>query len=216
VRPGKAFTALAVALALAAALALTAPLLGGCGKSQAHDFGASAHEAISMDGREIVSGACLSCHSDAMLSQQRLTEAQWKKVVTNMVGWGASLEPAQVGPVVTYLSATYGPDAGSVELTTVRASDALAELAPTDDGPLPVGDPTRGGALFIDKCSGCHGQDARGHLGTTLIDRPFLYRSADFARIVRVGRGKMPPTRMSDAAMGDLLAHLRPLRNAPP
>jgi mono/diheme cytochrome c family protein len=210
VRRGKAFNPLALVLALAA------PLLGGCTKSQAHDRGSSAREATSTDGREIVSGACLSCHSDAILAQQRLTEAQWKKVVTNMMGWGASLEPAEVAPVVTYLSATYGPDAGPVELATVRASEALAELAATDDGPLPVGDPTRGRALYLDKCSGCHGQDARGHLGTTLIDRPILYRGAEFARLVRTGRGKMPPTRMSDAAMGDLLAHLRPLRNPAP
>jgi mono/diheme cytochrome c family protein len=192
-----------------------AVLLSGCPRSEAHDRGAPP-EAISTDGRAIVSGACLSCHSDVILAQQRLTEAQWSKVVTKMVGWGASLEPAEVGPVVAYLSATYGPDAGPLELATTRASDALTELAATDDGPLPAGDPTRGRALYVDKCSGCHGQDARGHLGTTLIDRPILYRGAEFARVVRIGRGKMPPTRVSDAAMGDLLAHLRPLRNRAP
>ena len=41
-------------------------------------------------------------------------------------------------------------------------------------------------------------------------------RPADFARSVRRGRGKMLPLALSDAEIGDVLAHLRSLRNPPP
>ena len=181
--------------------------------SASADAGASASAA---DGRALVVGACLSCHSEHMLAQQRLTQAQWSKVVTKMVGWGANLEPTEVAPLVAYLSSSYGPDAGPYEAETMPAADAPAELVATGDDPFPPGDAARGRVLFVDKCSGCHGVEARGHIGVSLIDRPILYRPADLARTVRRGRGKMLPLPLSDAEIGDVLAHLRSLRNPPP
>jgi mono/diheme cytochrome c family protein len=133
-----------------------------------------------------------------------------------MVGWGANLEPAEVGPLVSYLSASYGPDAGAYEVESMPAADAPAELAPAGDEAFPPGDATRGRALYVEKCSGCHGAEARGHIGVALIDRPFLYRPADVARTVRRGRGKMLPIPLSDAEIADVLAHLRTLRNPLP
>lgn len=200
-------------------------VLGGCPKSEKAGAGASADASAgetstststSSDGRVIVVGGCLSCHSEHMLRQQRLTKAQWAKVVTKMVGWGANVEPAEVEPLVAYLSAAYGPDAGTYEVETIAAADALGELGASGDDAFPAGDAARGRALYVDKCSGCHGSDARGHIGVTLVDRPFLYRPTDFARTVRRGRGKMLPLPLSDAEIGDVLAHLRALRAPPP
>ena len=168
------------------------------------------------DGKALVAQACLSCHTEQMLAQQRLTQAQWTKTVTKMVGWGANLDPVEAPSLVAYLSETYGPDAGPYKVETISADDALAELAPTPDAPFPAGDPEKGKALFIDKCSGCHGQDARGAIGVLLVDRPILYRAADLAKTVRKGRGKMLPIALSDADVGDVLAHLRRLKNPPP
>ena len=168
------------------------------------------------DGKALVAQACLSCHTEQMLAQQRLTQAQWTKTVTKMVGWGANLDATEVAPLVAYLSASYGPDAGPYAIETITADEALAELAPTSDDPIPVGDADKGKATFIDKCSGCHGQDARGGIGVLLVDRPILYRAKDLAAIVRKGRGKMLPVRITDAELGDVLAHLRRLRNPPP
>jgi cytochrome c5 len=199
-------------------------MLGGCPKGEKAGADANANanadananaNASAGDGAKLLAGACLSCHSEHMLRQQRLTQAQWAKVVTKMVGWGAVLEPAEVGPLVSYLSASYGPDAGPYELETMAAGDGPSELGATGDEPFPPGDATRGRALYADKCSGCHGSDARGHIGVTLIDRPFLYRAADFARTVRKGRGKMLPIPLSDGEIADALAHLRTLRNPP-
>ena len=193
--------------------------LPGCPKSEkagADAANADANAGTTVDGHALVVGACLSCHSEHMLAQQRLTQAQWAKVVTKMVGWGATLEPAQVAPLVAYLSASYSPDAGHYEPETATAAEAVAELGPSGDDPLPPGDAVRGRPVYVDKCSGCHGNDARGHIGVALIDRPFLYRAADFARTVRRGRGKMLPLALSDAEISDVLAHLRALRNPSP
>jgi mono/diheme cytochrome c family protein len=199
--------------------------ISGCPKNEKADAGAEADakadasaeaSTSTSDGPAIVRAGCLSCHSQHMLAQQRLTQVQWAKVVTKMVAWGANVEPAEVGPLVAHLSASYGLDAGPYESETIATAEAPAELAVTGDDPFPAGDAARGRALYIERCSACHGGDARGHIGVALIDRPFLYRPADFARTVRAGRGKMLPLALTDAEIGDVLAHLRGLRNSPP
>ena len=147
-----------------------------------------------------------------MLAQQRLTRAQWTKTVTKMVGWGANLEPRDTEPLTAWLAATYGPDAGPYEPAAISSDAAAAELEAQPDGPYANGDAERGRALYTDRCSGCHGSDARGHIGVLLVDRPFLYRAQDFADVTRRGRGKMPPMVVTDAELADILAHLRKLR----
>ncbi|MBX3263016.1 MAG: cytochrome c [Labilithrix sp.] len=174
---------------------------------------AAAPSGLSADeGRALVRGACLSCHSEEMLAQQRLTHAQWTKTVTKMVAWGANLEPKDTAPLTDWLAATYGPDAGAYEPAPIDVDAAAAELAPLPDGPYADGDAERGRALYTDRCSGCHGPEARGHIGVLLVDRPFLYRAPDVAETIRRGRGKMAPMTMSDAEIADVLAHLRALR----
>ncbi|HVH44855.1 MAG TPA: cytochrome c [Labilithrix sp.] len=197
---------------------LTLCALGACSKPTppTADAGSAAITTVPSglskeEGRAIVKGACLSCHSEEMLAQQRLTQAQWTKTVTKMVGWGANLEPKDTEPLVTWLASTYGPDAGPYEPQPIEADAAAAELAPQPDGPYANGDAERGRALYIDRCSGCHGPDARGHIGVRLVDRPFLYRAAELAETVRRGRGKMPPLPTPDSDLADILAHLRRL-----
>lgn len=168
--------------------------------------------ATSIDARDVAKNACLSCHSMEMLEQQRLTEAQWTKVVTKMQGWGANLEPTDAPRLIAWLSASFGPDAGAWVVREDEAADLLRPLEPSDDGNYANGKADHGKALFQDRCSGCHGPEARGHIGVNLVDRPFLYRAEDFARTIRKGRGKMPPTKIEDAEVADLLAHLRALR----
>jgi mono/diheme cytochrome c family protein len=168
------------------------------------------------EGHALVVGSCLSCHGEQMLAQQRLTEAQWRETVTRMFDWGAPIEPREIGTIVGYLAATYGTDAGPFVPDKVTASEAAAELAQLDDGPYGGGEVNHGRLFFLDRCSACHGQNARGSRGVSLIDRPILYRAADFAKVVRKGRGKMQGRSHEDRDIADILAHLRSLRNPIP
>jgi sulfite oxidase len=48
--------------------------------------------------------ACLSCHDEHMMQQQRLTGAQWDREINKMTGWGAPLKAQDRAAVLNYLS----------------------------------------------------------------------------------------------------------------
>jgi mono/diheme cytochrome c family protein len=166
-------------------------------------------------GAELVAANCQACHTEEMLRQQRLTATQWEKVVKKMAGWGANVDADDLPVVARYLGVEYGPDAGSYQPPVVAAALVSRETAPLEDGVFAGGNVARGGSLFAARCAPCHGADARGQIGVNLVDRPLLYRAADFAKTVRDGRAKMPAQpATSDGEVSDLLAHLRTLRPA--
>jgi cytochrome c len=166
-------------------------------------------------GPELVAAACWACHSEEILREQRLTAAQWEKVVKKMAGWGANLAADDVPIVSAYLASSFGLDAGTYQVAAISASEAAREIAPIDDGPLAAGSADRGGSLYAARCASCHGADARGQIGVNLVDRPLLYRAIDFARAVRDGRPKMPAQpATTEGELADLLAHVRRLRVA--
>lgn len=168
------------------------------------------------DAKKIAENACLSCHQEEMLQQQRLTKAQWEKTVTKMAGWGANLEEADKPALVAYLADNYGPDAGAFVPPTIEAAPELARLDPIDDGDYANGNAEKGKATYTDKCSGCHGPEGLGHIGVRLVDRPFLYRAKDVADLVRKGKGKMPPAVVEPRDLADILAHLRTIHPKAP
>jgi DMSO/TMAO reductase YedYZ molybdopterin-dependent catalytic subunit len=53
--------------------------------------------------------ACLTCHDEAMMTQQRLTPAQWDREVQKMTGWGAQIKPEDRSVIVKYLSDSFKP-----------------------------------------------------------------------------------------------------------
>lgn len=176
----------------------------------AADAGSAAPRA---DGPALVRAACLSCHGEQLLAQQRLPKERWAATVKKMVGWGAALQPADSEVLVAHLASRYGPEAGPFAPALVPAERAAAALAPQADEA--AGAAARGARLFAERCASCHGADARGlpALGLNLVERPLLYRAADVAAVVRGGRGSMPAQPATSAAeLADLLAHLRTLR----
>jgi DMSO/TMAO reductase YedYZ molybdopterin-dependent catalytic subunit len=51
--------------------------------------------------------ACLACHDDHMMKQQRLTRAQWDRELGKMTGWGAEIKPQDRDAILNYLSAQF-------------------------------------------------------------------------------------------------------------
>lgn len=54
-------------------------------------------------------GACLICHDEAMMSGQRLNQAQWEREVDKMIRWGAQVKPEHREGIVRYLVTRFGP-----------------------------------------------------------------------------------------------------------
>jgi DMSO/TMAO reductase YedYZ molybdopterin-dependent catalytic subunit len=53
--------------------------------------------------------ACLTCHDEGMMVQQRLTPAQWDREVNKMTGWGAPVKPEDRDAILRYLSDQFKP-----------------------------------------------------------------------------------------------------------
>ena len=48
--------------------------------------------------------ACLTCHQDDVIRQQRLTRAQWERELNKMIGWGAKVQPEDRETLLDYLA----------------------------------------------------------------------------------------------------------------
>lgn len=53
--------------------------------------------------------ACLACHDEDVVQQQRLTRAQWESELNKMIGWGARVGEEDRQSVLDYLVRSYGP-----------------------------------------------------------------------------------------------------------
>jgi mono/diheme cytochrome c family protein len=128
--------------------------------------------------------------------------------------WGSAIEPWHAATLASHLAALYGPGQPPARLVRVPASQKEARVSALPDGPFGGGDPKLGRAVFAAQCATCHGADGRGgRLGTNLARRPLLYRTREFARWVREGRGRMPAFVLAtDREIAAVLAHLRARR----
>ncbi len=53
--------------------------------------------------------ACLTCHDEGMMVQQRLTPAQWDREINKMTGWGSPLKPEDREAILKYLASQFKP-----------------------------------------------------------------------------------------------------------
>jgi len=53
--------------------------------------------------------ACLTCHEEDVIRQQRLTRAQWDREINKMTGWGAQVKPEEREKFLDYLLGNFGP-----------------------------------------------------------------------------------------------------------
>ncbi|HEY8462056.1 MAG TPA: hypothetical protein VIM99_16835 [Blastocatellia bacterium] len=60
-------------------------------------------------GRKIFEEKCLLCHEADLTEQQRLSRQGWTREVEKMIRWGAVVSDEEKGPLVDYLSRSFGP-----------------------------------------------------------------------------------------------------------
>lgn len=68
-------------------------------------------DSVAQEGALLAQTRCVICHSEDLVTQQRLSRAQWHATVTKMVHWGAPLSASEQKVLVEYLSSRYPPDA---------------------------------------------------------------------------------------------------------
>ena len=59
------------------------------------------------EGRELVVGGCITCHSASIIAVQRKDTTGWNRTVTQMMGWGATVPAEKKGDLVAYLAKHY-------------------------------------------------------------------------------------------------------------
>jgi len=175
-------------------------------------------EAAAQASERLVRENCLICHSGELITTSRLTPKQWKAEVEKMVGWGTPLPKEQQDALIAYLAAEYPATAPPARPARMAYREAVAQNRADAPDRTRRGDADRGARLYATNCANCHGGDGQGaELGPNLVERPVLTRTADYAEVVRKGRGRMPgfaPV-LDPAAEADTLAWLRDRRYVP-
>lgn len=103
----------------------------------------------------------------------------------------------QIGPpllLVTVTLATYG--LAKWHPFTPSAAPAAA----------PAGDATHGRRVFVVNCAGCHGMDARGGVGPSLVASGLS--AGEVAAVVAGGRGVMPSGLVAGQDAADVAAYV--------
>jgi mono/diheme cytochrome c family protein len=209
----------AVALVLAVLPAAWCGSQAGQGQAQGQAQDDVDREEQLAAGKMAFHNNCLMCHSEEMTARLRLTEKQWAAEVDKMIGWGAPVPPELKAPLLDYLISAYtSPGAAPVAPPgRMTFRDALATVRPETPpaSASGAGDATRGAALYTANCATCHGPAANGgDLGIALVEKPVLFRTAEYTEVVRKGRRRMPgfSAALKPEQETDILAWLRTRR----
>jgi mono/diheme cytochrome c family protein len=82
-------------------------------------------------------------------------------------------------------------------------------FTPTAPGAPASGDPARGKTVFATNCAVCHGSDARGGVGPSLVGSGLT--AVDVEAIVAAGRGAMPAGVVEGQDAADVAAYVASL-----
>ncbi len=166
-------------------------------------------------GKRAFEGNCLMCHTEAMVSQQRMSSPAWTAEVEKMIGWGAPVPPEDKSRLIAFLASRYPEDKPAAPPERMSPEEVMA-LDRVEEPPFPqAGNINAGSELYKTHCANCHGANALGgDLGTNLVEKPVLLREAEFHSILREGRRRMPGFSkvLTPSQQEDLLAWLRAQR----
>ena len=161
-------------------------------------------------GRRSYVENCLICHSEELVTSQRLTPKQWGAEVEKMVNWGAPVPPAERPRLLAYLESSFGPSNPALPPETIPKP---ASLPPPLPSPTPApATLAHGSALYAQYCLNCHGPEGQGgDLGPRLALRSVLLDDPPYTKTLREGLRRMPgfASVLKPGDEADLLAWLR-------
>lgn len=120
-----------------------------------------------------------------------------------MPAFAATLEPGDVEGVVAFVAAL---DVAPTTTTTTTAPPATTTTTTT----TATEDPAQGVAVYLAHCAACHGEDAEGALGPSLVTG---YSPGVLEAVIHDGKGSMPGFRqlLSDPEIEALVAFIESL-----
>ncbi|CAN5451429.1 hypothetical protein BH10PSE19_BH10PSE19_20260 [soil metagenome] len=139
-------------------------------------------------GRNIMQQRCLICHSKEYIGSQRLTKAEWEKVVTKMQLFGAILTDTDSKTLLEYLE-TFSPKLEPSIPMLIDYQSELTQYQLTDE--VLKANPQLGAQLFATNCAMCHGPSGEGLIGPRLAGRAI--GTVHFQKVVLEGLRTMPP-----------------------
>ena len=77
-------------------------------------------------GVELATARCVICHDATHITRTKLSRGEWEFSIKNMIERGAPVAPAEIAPILEYLSTYYNRD--------VAAPAATAATVATADG----------------------------------------------------------------------------------
>jgi putative heme-binding domain-containing protein len=113
---------------------------------------------------------CSSCHATNIVTNQRMTRAEWAGLVSDMVSRGAQGSPEDLDKVVGYLAANFGKSGPSP--SAPAETSPPAPVAKEKETPLSEAELSRAKELVqANKCLSCHRiGDAGSYLAPKLTD----------------------------------------------
>lgn len=163
-------------------------------------------------GRELFDRACVSCHGQ---------RGEGTQLGPDLTRAGAASADFQLSTGRMPLPAPGAvPRRGTPAFSRSDIDALTAYVASLGHGPaipsVPAGDPSQGRRLYLATCAACHSSTGEGASlpGGQVAPSLLPSRATQIAEAVRLGPGAMPafpPTELSDAQLGAVIAYLEGL-----
>jgi mono/diheme cytochrome c family protein len=144
------------------------------------------------EGYQIYVNNCLMCHSEGIISSQRLDKRGWVKTIFKMKHFGANLEPNQEDKLIHFLLRMSQRQSNRpIKSSYFSQSEKFATAS---NSTILSRDTAQ---IYSNNCAQCHGLTGEGQIGPRLRGR--LIPKENFLQAVRNGKNRMP-------AFGDSLS----------
>ncbi|MFT2720056.1 c-type cytochrome [Deinococcus sp. A31D244] len=127
-------------------------------------------------------------------------QAETTKTGTTATTMPETATQSMTTELTTAESTTTNSTTTGATMTPAPATDTAATTDAAPAGEAAAGDPTAGQTVFAGNCAGCHGANAQGQIGPSLVtaDGPKAWTDAQFLTSLREGK---TPQRELSAAM---------------